>query len=172
LRNGRRIVSEMLDVHIPVVAAVNGPAVGLGATLMTLCDIVFISDSTFVADPHVANALVAGDGGAVTWPAYTSLLKVKQYLLTGDRIPAVDAVAMGLANFAVPAERVLDEAVAFAQRLASLPPQSVQDTKALLNQSLRHNAVLSLGYGIAAESQSHDTVEYAAIPDQFRQRRA
>ena len=172
LRNGRRIVSEMLDVHIPVVAAVNGPAVGLGATLMTLCDIVFISDSTFVADPHVANALVAGDGGAVTWPAYTSLLKVKQYLLTGDRIPAVDAVAMGLANFAVPAERVLDEAVAFAHRLASLPPQAVQDTKALLNQSLRHNAVLSLGYGIAAESQSHDTVEYAAIPEQFRQRRA
>jgi enoyl-CoA hydratase/carnithine racemase len=172
LRNGRRIVNEMLDVHIPVVAAVNGPAVGLGATLMTLCDIVFISDSTFVADPHVANALVAGDGGAVTWPAYTSLLKVKQYLLTGDRIPAVDAVAMGLANFAVPAERVLDEAVAFAHRLASLPPQSVQDTKALLNQSLRQNAVLSLGYGIAAESQSHDTVEYAAIPEKFRQRRA
>jgi enoyl-CoA hydratase/carnithine racemase len=172
LRNARRLVNEMLDVHIPVVAAVNGPAVGLGATLMTLCDIVFIADSTFVADPHVASALVAGDGGAVTWPAYTSLLKVKQYLLTGDRIPAADAVAMGLANFAVPADRVVDDAVALAHRLASLPPQQVQDTKALLNQVLRQNALLMLGYGLAAESQSHDTAEYAAFPEQFRQRKS
>jgi enoyl-CoA hydratase len=60
--------------------------------------------------------------------------------------------------------------IACAHRLASLPPQSVQDTKALLNQTLRHNAVLSLGYGLAAESQSHDTIEYAAVPEQFRQR--
>jgi enoyl-CoA hydratase/carnithine racemase len=171
LRNARRLVNEMLDVHIPVVAAVNGPAVGLGATLMTLCDVVFIADSTFVADPHVASALVAGDGGAVTWPAYTSLLKVKQYLLTGDRIRAADAVAMGIANFAVPAEQVVDEAVAFAHRLASLPPQQVQDTKALLNQVLRQNSLTMLGYGLAAESQSHDTAEYAAFPEQFRQRK-
>jgi enoyl-CoA hydratase/carnithine racemase len=171
LRNARRLVNEMLDVHIPVVAAVNGPAVGLGATLMTLCDVVYIADSTFIADPHVASALVAGDGGAVTWPAYTSLLKVKQYLLTGDRIPAADAVAIGLANFAVPADQVVDEAVDFAHRLASLPPQQVQDTKALLNQVLRQNSLTMLGYGLAAESQSHDTAEYAAFPEQFRQRK-
>ena len=114
LRSARRLVDEMLNVHVPVVAAVNGPAVGLGATLMTLCDIVFIADDTFVADPHVASALVAGDGGAITWPALTSLLKVKQYLLTGDRIPAAEAVAMGLANFAVPKDELLSAATAFA----------------------------------------------------------
>lgn len=172
LRNARRLVDEMLSVHVPVVAAVNGPAVGLGATLMTLCDIVFISESTFVADPHVASALVAGDGAAVTWPAYTSLLKAKHYLFTGDRIPADEALALGLANFVVPAEHVVDEAVAYAHRLASLPPQQVQDTKAVLNQILRANAVLALGYGLAAESQSHDTPEYVAFPEQFRQRKS
>jgi enoyl-CoA hydratase/carnithine racemase len=150
---------------------VNGPAVGLGATLMTLCDIVYIAETTFVADPHVASALVAGDGGAVTWPALTSLLRAKQYLLTGDRIPAAEAHAMGLANFVVPADRVVDEAVAFAHRLASLPPQQVQDTKAVLNQVLRTNAVAALGYGLAAESQSHDTPEYAAMPELFRSRK-
>ena len=171
MRNARRIVDEMLNVHLPVIAAVNGPAVGLGATLMTLCDIVYIAETTFVADPHVASALVAGDGGAVTWPALTSLLKAKQYLLTGDRIPAAEAHAMGLANFVVPAERVVDEAVAFAHRLASLPPQQVQDTKAVLNQVLRSNAVAALGYGLAAESQSHDTPEYEAMPEQFRSRK-
>ena len=171
LRSARRLVDEMLNVHVPVVAAINGPAVGLGATLMTLCDIVFIDDSTFVADPHVASALVAGDGGAITWPTMTSLLKVKQYLLTGDRIPAATAVEMGLANFAVPREELLPAAIAFAQRLAALPPQAVQDTKVLLNQTLRQNAVNMLGHGLAAESQSHDTAEYVAFPEQFRQRK-
>jgi enoyl-CoA hydratase len=65
----------------------------------------------------------------------------------------------------------VDEAVAYAHRLASLPPQQVQDTKAVLNQILRANAVLALGYGLAAESQSHDTPEYVAFPEQFRQRK-
>jgi enoyl-CoA hydratase/carnithine racemase len=171
MRAARRLVDEMLNVHVPVVAAVNGPAVGLGCTLSTLCDIVYICEDTYLADPHVAVALVAGDGGAVTWPALTGLLKAKRYLLTGDRIPAAEAVAMGLANDAVPAERLLPDAIAFAQRLAALPPQAVQDTKAILNQQLRHAAVTTLGYGLAAESQSHDTVEYAAVPEQFRKRK-
>src|SRR4051812_24171628 len=107
LRSARRLVDEMLNVHIPVVAAVNGPAVGLGATLMTLCDIVFIADTTFVADPHVASALVAGDGGAITWPALTSPLKGKEDLLTRDRIPAPGGVGVGFADFARPKGRPL-----------------------------------------------------------------
>jgi enoyl-CoA hydratase len=170
MRDARRLVDEMLNVHVPVVAAVNGPAVGLGCTLSTLCDIVFIAEDTYLADPHVAVALVAGDGGAVTWPAYTSLLKVKQYLLTGDRVPAQEAVAIGLANFAVPAADVVSDALAFAERLAALPAQAVQDTKSVLNQSLRLAAVNALGFGLAAESQSHDTTDYAAIPEKFRAR--
>jgi enoyl-CoA hydratase len=114
---------------------------------------------------------VAGDGAAVTWPSLTGLLRAKRYLLTGDRIPAAEAVAMGLANEAVPGERLLTESIAFAQRLAALPPQAVQDTKAVLNQQLRQAAVTALGYGLAAESQSHDTVEYAAVPEKFRTRK-
>ena len=170
LRNARRLVDDMLNLHLPVVAAVNGPAVGLGCTLATLCDIVFVDESTFLADPHVTVALVAGDGSAVTWPFMTSMLRVKQYLLTGDRIPAPTAVELGLANFAVPADALLPEATAFARRLAELPPQAVQDTKAVLNQVLRQAAVNVLGFGLAAESQSHDTEEYRAIPEKFRSR--
>jgi len=168
LRLARRLADEMLNIAVPVVAAVNGPAVGLGCTVTTLCDIVFIADDTFLADTHVSVALVAGDGGAVTWPALTSLLRAKQYLLTGDRLSAVEAVEIGLANFAVPAERLLDDAVAFAHRLAAQPPQAVQETKALLNQHLRANAVRALGYGLAAESQSHDLPEYRAIGETLK----
>jgi enoyl-CoA hydratase/carnithine racemase len=111
---------------------------------------------------------VAGDGSAVTWPAYTSLLKVKQYVLTGDRIPAVEAMAMGMANFVVPASELIEQALAFARRIAAQPPQAVQDSKAVLNQILRSNAVATLGYGIAAESQSHDTDEYGATIERMR----
>jgi enoyl-CoA hydratase len=171
MRNARRLVDDMLQLSLPVVAAVNGPAVGLGCTLATLCDIVFIADDTYMADPHVAVALVAGDGGAVTWPFLTSMLHAKRYLLTGDRIPAAKAVELGLANEAVPRAQLLADAVAFAHRLAALPPQAVQDTKAVLNQHLRQSAVTVLGFGLAAESQSHDTVEYARIPEQFRARK-
>ena len=167
LRLARRLVDDMLGVAVPVVAAVNGPAVGLGATVTTLCDIVFMAEGAFLADTHVSVALVAGDGGAVTWPAMTSLLRAKQYLLTGDRLSAAEAVELGLANFVVPAERLLPDAVAFAHRLAAQPAQAVQETKALLNQHLRANAVRALGYGLAAESQSHDTDDYARISEQL-----
>jgi enoyl-CoA hydratase len=160
MRTARKLVDGMLNVAVPVVAAVNGPAVGLGCTVTTLCDIVFMADTAFLADPHVSVALVAGDGGAVTWPALTSLHTAKQYLLTGDRIPAEVAVSLGLANFVVPAASLLAEATAFAHRLAAQPPHAVQETKAILNQHLRANAVRSLGYGLAAESGAHDTPEY------------
>lgn len=172
MRYARRLVDEMLAVHVPVVAAVNGPAVGLGCTLATLCDIVFVAESAFLADPHVSVALVAGDGGAVTWPSLTSLLKAKQYLLTGDRIPAAEAVELGLANFVSPDDQVVDEAIAFAHRLAEQPPQAVQDTKAVLNQALRQAAVNALGFGLAAESQSHDTEDYVQVPEKMQARRA
>jgi enoyl-CoA hydratase/carnithine racemase len=168
LRLARRLADEMIEVAVPVVAAVNGPAVGLGATVATLCDIVFMAERAWMADTHVSVALVAGDGGAVTWPAHTSLLRAKQYLLTGDRLSAEEAVAIGLANFVVPGDRVVDEATAFAQRLAALPAQAVQETKAILNQHLRANAVRALGYGLATESQSHDTTDYAAASDRLR----
>jgi enoyl-CoA hydratase/carnithine racemase len=170
LRLARRLADEMLNVAVPVVAAVNGPAVGLGCTVTTLCDIVFMADTAFLADTHVSVALVAGDGGAVTWPAMTSLLRAKQYLLTGDRVSAAEAVEIGLANFAVPPERLLEEALAFAHRLAAQPPQAVQETKAILNQHLRANAVRALGYGLATESQSHDMPEYEAMGDQLKPR--
>jgi enoyl-CoA hydratase/carnithine racemase len=168
LRLARRLADEMIEVAVPVVAAVNGPAVGLGCTVATLSDIVFMAEDAWMADTHVSVALVAGDGGAVTWPAHTSLLRAKQYLLTGDRLGAHEAVELGLANFVVPGDRLLDEALAFAHRLAAQPSQALQETKAILNQHLRANAVRALGYGLATESQSHDTAEYAEWSERLR----
>ena len=155
---------ELISLHLPVVAAVNGPAVGLGCTVATACDIVFMAETAFFADPHVTVGLVAGDGGAITWPGLTSLLKAKQYLLTGDRMPAREALAIGMANFVVPTEELIGAATAFAHRLASLPPQAVQDTKLVLNQLLRERAAGALPFGLAAESQSFDAATFAERP--------
>jgi enoyl-CoA hydratase/carnithine racemase len=168
MRQAREIVEAMIDCPLPVVAAVNGAAVGLGCSITTLCDIVFMADTAFLADPHVSVALVAGDGGAVTWPAHTSLLKAKQYMLTGDRIPATEAVAMGLANFVVPKDELLDAALAFAHRLANQPPQAVRETKRILNEQLRANAERALVAGLEAERASHDTPEYAAAAEAMK----
>ncbi|MFI5953151.1 enoyl-CoA hydratase/isomerase family protein [Cryptosporangium sp. NPDC051539] len=172
LRLGRQLFEELVNVHVPVVAAVNGPAVGLGCTLVTACDVVLISETAFLADPHVQVALVAGDGGAVTWPLNAGLLRAKSFLLTGERVAAEQAVAMGLATRVVAPDELMTEARATAERIAALPPQAVQDTKALLNQHIRQAAVHTLPYGLAAESQSHDTPEYRAVPETFRARKA
>ena len=129
LRGARKLVDEILDFPLPVVAAVNGPAIGLGCTLAVLCDLVVISEEAYTAESHVAIGLVAGDGGTALWPLMMSILKATELVLLGDRIPAEEAVRPGRANRVVPADDLLNEAVAFAQRLAALPPQSVQETK-------------------------------------------
>lgn len=168
LQLARRLVDDMLAVEVPVIAAVNGPAVGLGATVTTLCDIVFMAERAFLADTHVSVALVAGDGGAATWPALAGMLRAKQYLLTGDRVSAQDAVEMGLANFVVPDDDLLREATAFAHRLADQPAQALRETKALLNLHLQANVQRVLDAGLAAESRSHDTDDYARIIEELR----
>ena len=170
LREGRQLFEDLVNVPLPIVAAVNGPAVGLGCTVVTTCDVVHISEKAYLADPHVQVALVAGDGGAVTWPLSAGLLRAKAYLLTGDRLPAARAVELGMATYVETPEELLPKAMATAQKLADLPPQAVQDTKSVLNQHLRQAIVGTLPFGLAAESQSHDTADYRTISEQLAKR--
>lgn len=132
IRLDRLIQTEMMRFPLPVVAAVNGPAVGLGCSLALGCDLVLIAEDTYLADPHVSVGLVAGDGGVTLWPLLTSLLRAKEYLFTGDRIPAATAVQLGLANRTVPAEDLHKEALALAGRLAAQPADALRATKAAL----------------------------------------
>src|SRR5712671_507884 len=88
MEEGAAIVRGMTAVRVPIIAAVNGPAVGLGCSLASMSDIVLIEEHAYFSDPHVSLGLVAGDGGAVVWPLLTSLLRAKEYILLGDRLPA------------------------------------------------------------------------------------
>jgi len=167
MREAGRLVTEMLRFHLPVVAAVNGPAVGLGASVAVMCDIVFIAESAYLSDPHAAMGLAAGDGGAVTWPAMTSILRAKEYLFTGDRITADEALRLGLANRVVPDSDVVADAIAFAQRLAALPPQSIQDTKRAVNLHLQDAALRVLPFALMAEEVSFTTDDVERLARRF-----
>lgn len=137
LDNSRRFISAMIDLPIPVIAAVNGAAVGFGATLAALCDIVLMAEEAFFAEPHVNLGLILGDGLSVTWPFYMSLLKAKEFVFTGDRIPAAEAVRCGMANRAVPADRLMAEALALAHRIAAQPRSALRGSKQMLNLYLK-----------------------------------
>jgi enoyl-CoA hydratase len=146
---------------------VNGPAVGLGCTVAVLCDIVYIADSAYIADTHVSVGLVAGDGGAAMWPLMMSVLHAKEYLFTGDRIPAETAVRLGLANRVVPADELLAEATALAHRLAAQPAQALQETKRAVNIFLQQAAANVLPFALSAEGESFASEDVRATIDKF-----
>jgi enoyl-CoA hydratase len=163
LSNARNFVAAMLDLRLPVIAAVNGAAVGFGATLAALCDIVLVADDAFFAEPHVNIGLVVGDGIALTWPFFMSMLKAKEYILTGDRIPAAEAVACGLANRVVSKAELMPEALKLAHRLAQQPPEALQGSKHLLNTYSRAMMQSVLEPLLAQQFERTQSAEHAAI---------
>jgi enoyl-CoA hydratase len=160
IAHGRDIVLGMVRCRVPVVAAVNGPAVGLGCSLVALSDVVYMAENAYLADPHVQVGLVAADGGPLTWPLHTSLLLAKEYAITGARIPAERAREMGLANHVV--ADPLTEALECAKRVAELPRQAVESTKRLLNVHLERAVLATLDYATTAEEQSFQTADFRA----------
>lgn len=170
IAEGRELVLNMIRCRIPVVAAVNGPAVGLGCSVIALSDVVYIAESAYLADPHVTVGLVAADGGPLTWPLHTSLLLAKEYAFTGERIPAARAVQIGLANHLCKDGEVLAAALAAAHKIAALPRQAVEATKRVLNLHLERAVLATIDFAMSAETESFDTPDLRANVDRFLRR--
>jgi len=136
-RDAKQLIWDLLDVEVPIVAAVNGHAMGLGASVALLCDVIFMADTATIGDPHVRVGIVAGDGGAAIWPLAVGPARAKQYLLTGDPVAAAEAERIGLVNRVVPSAALEDEALAFAQRLAEGAPLALRYTKLAVNKLLK-----------------------------------
>ena len=169
---GRLMFRLLADLALPVVVAMQGDAIGLGATVALSCDAIVASRTAAISDPHVAVGLVAGDGGCVVWPAAVGMLRAKRYLLTGDRLTAEDAWAIGLVTDLVDGpDDALPAARALAARIAALPPLAVQGTKRALNRIVQQRAgeVLDLSFALEGDSMASDDLAEAIAA--FKERR-
>jgi enoyl-CoA hydratase len=160
IREGAEIIEEMLRFPLPVIAAVNGAAVGLGCSIAILCDVVLMSERAHLADPHVSVGLVAGDGGAAFWPLLTAIQRSREYLFTGDRIPAAKAVELGLATRTVAPEDLMPEARRLAERLVQQSSRALEGTKRVLNMHLSRALSGALQAGFSEEEVTMRTDEH------------
>lgn len=168
---GKQIIFSLLDCEKPVVAKVNGAAIGLGATLALFCDVIFASDHVKLADPHIRVGLVAGDGGAVIWPQLIGYARAKEYLMTGNSILATEAARMGLINHAVPSEELDDRVSEFVMRLSDGPRQAIRWTKTTINIRLKELAHSMMDAGLSYEMLSNQTIDHQEAINAFREKR-
>ncbi len=162
MEEAQAILWAMIRFPLPVIAAVNGPAVGLGMSLALASDIVLASDRASFADPHVAVGLVCGDGGAALLPLVAPLLRAKELLFTGDRVRAEAAVELGIANRVVAHDELLDEAMALAARIAAQPPFALRETKRAVQLGIERSVGGVVEAAAKAERESMATPEHRA----------
>jgi len=170
-RVAKRIVTTLLDIDKPVVCRMNGHAVGLGATLALLCDVIFAADNAKIGDPHVGLGLVAGDGGAVIWAQRIGLTRAKEYLLTGDLLTAPKAAEIGLINYSVPPEDLDARVDTFCATLLAGAMVAIRATKILTNLELKRLATALMDAGIAYESVSVRSADHREGIQALREKR-
>jgi len=156
----RDILIGLTDLDRPVIAKINGHAIGLGTTLALMCDITVAKDTAILADTHVKVGLTAGDGGAIIWPMLIGFARAKKHLLTGEPITGTDAAAIGLITEAVPAERLDARVAEIAQVLAALPAIALRTTKKAINMSLRQQLDAQLEAHLGYETMSHLSADH------------
>lgn len=169
--NGRRLVENMLDVEQPIIGAINGDAVGLGATLALLCDITVVSEKARFADTHVKVGVVAGDGGAVIWPLLIGPHRAKEFLMRGNFINGAEAGRIGMVNYAVPPEQVMAKSRELAQELADGPTWAIRWSKLAVNKWLKEQANLIMDAGLAYEMLTFKTEDHKEAVSAFVEKR-
>lgn len=171
MQEARRIVDNLLDCEKPVIAAVNGAAAGLGATIALHCDVVIAARTARIGDPHVKMGITAGDGGAVIWPLLVGVNRAKYMLMTGDLIPADEALAMGLVNRVVDEGQALPEALALARRLAAGPAYAIQSSKVSVNKLMKAVSNLVLPLSLSLEEVSMTKEDHREAVRAFQEKR-
>ncbi|MDP7545969.1 MAG: enoyl-CoA hydratase-related protein [Alphaproteobacteria bacterium] len=167
----KRIIFRMLECDKPIIARVNGHAVGLGATVALFCDIIIAAEHAKIGDPHVNAGLVAGDGGAVIWPQLVGFARAKEYLFTGDLMSAAEAERIGLINHVVAADELDDKVYGLARRLAAGASKSVRWTKQVVNIPLRQLAHSMMDLSISVETQSNLSSDHQEAVTAFSNKR-
>ena len=149
--HGKRLLTDLLDIEVPVIAAVNGKAT-VHAELAVLSDIVLAADDAVFADaPHFRYGTVPGDGVQVVWPLLLGWNRGRHFLLTGQRLSAQEALAFGVVGEVLPRDAVLERAWEVARELARQPDTTLRYTRVVLTQPLKRMVLDNVGYGLALE---------------------
>jgi enoyl-CoA hydratase len=153
-RESRRIIIDLLELPQPIVAAIEGPAVGLGATVALFCDVKVAAIDARIGDPHVLIGVVAGDGGAVIWPWLVGAGRAKYYLMTGELVDGSTAHSLGLVDLVTDSGVAAATAGTLAKRLAKGNQAAIRGTKWSVNKLLRDATNLVLDTSLAIEKET------------------
>ncbi|GBD14809.1 putative enoyl-CoA hydratase echA8 [bacterium HR25] len=171
LGRARRLILNMLEVEQPMIAAVNGPAAGLGATIALYCDIVVMAEGARIGDTHVRMGLVAGDGGVPIWPLLVGINRAKEHLMLGTLLDAREAERIGLVNHVVPPDQLMPTALDLARRLANGPRKAIQWTKFALNKWLRDSVNLAMDTSTLLEAMTMASEDHKEAARAFVEKR-
>lgn len=168
----QRIPRAFQALQVPIIAAINGPAIGAGNDLACMCDIRIAADTARFAESFVKVGIVPGDGGCWLLPRVIGWSHAAEIALTGDAIDAAEALRIGLVSRVVPAGELLGAALALAQRVAANPPQVLRWTKRLLQEG--RNSTLDQALDSAGKLQglAHHTADHAEAVAAFFEKRA
>jgi enoyl-CoA hydratase len=169
----RQIVDHILECEKPIISAVNGYAMGLGANVALLCDVVVAGPSTVFADNHVNMGIGAGDGGQLIWPFLIGVNRAKYYLMTGDRVKGKDAYDLGLATFYVDDNAdLMPKALEVAERLAAGAPRAITASKMAVNAYLRSVSSMVMPLCLNQEMLTMQTEDHREAVRAFQEKRA
>jgi enoyl-CoA hydratase len=169
--SAKKLIFNLLDCEKPIICSLNGDAIGLGATVALFCDTIIASEDARIGDPHVRAGLVAGDGGAIIWPQLIGYPRAKEYLMTGDLIPAPKAADLGLINHVVPAGDLAAATDKYVAKLRRGALKAISFTKTTVNIGLRQLAESMFDAGMAYELLTMQTDDHAEAVAAFREGR-
>ena len=167
----QRIPRALYHCEVPVIAAVNGPAVGAGCDLSLMCDLRVASTRAFFAESFVQLGIIPGDGGAWLLTKAVGPARAAEMALTGDRVDAATALDWGLVSRVVEPEELMDAARELAGRVAKNPPHSVRMAKKLLREAQHQSLESLLELSAAMQALAHHTRDHREALAAFGEKR-
>lgn len=171
-RNGiQRLPKALLGLDVPLIAAVNGAAIGAGLDIACMCDVRVASNTAVFAESFIKVGLIPGDGGAWLLPRVVGFSRASEMALTGDRLNAGEALACGLVSRVVEPDQLMVEAGRIAARIAANPPVVLRLTKRLLREAQKSSLEASLELAAGYQATAHQTAEHEEAVRAFVEKR-